>query len=568
MKKINSLLKFLFVTAVALTLTGCPREPESGDHGAEAAGDFTEQSCDISLADLGGTVTKNQTVDGLDGVTVIKGSDNNGWAFTTVPLTAYEGKTVKVTAKVKMKVVDSTGAKNHLMWQLNNGDAYPVVAEKDIPSNKWVTFEGTTEEAVDIASGALFYLSNYQLTSENLTIYVKTLYVTVKEEAPDPNLKTWLDEPSLKEAYRGKIDKLGFSVSQQELNNTNIQAGLKHHVDTITMGNEFKPQFMFGWNGINANTKFTSSKGKEITVPSTLGGFGTMDSILKTVKDLGLTMRGHVLVWHSQTPNFFFKDNWTDSGKTVDKETMDARQEWYIKTVLEHVTEWENKNNDGKHIVWAWDVVNEAIADGNGGGLRTESNWYNIYGSNEFIINAFRYANKYAPKDVILCYNDYNEYETAKMNGICNLLDAIIAKENDETLPTRIDAMGMQAHASVNIPASTIETAVKKYIAKGLDIHVTELDIATEVENNQTTLAQRYKEYYNVYLKNRKTSAKNGVSSVTIWGLRDEDTWLNTQSQMQWHGNVKQYPLLFKGGKYYCKPAFYGVLEAGQEFTE
>ncbi len=154
------------------------------------------------------------------------------------------------------------------------------------------------------------------------------------------------------------------------------------------------------------------------------------------------------------------------------------------------------------------------------------------------------------------------------MNEICNLLDAVIAKENDETLPTRIDVMGMQAHASVNIPASTIETAIKKYIAKGLDIHVTELDIATEVENNQTTLAKRYKEYYNVYLKYRKTSAKNGVSSVTIWGLRDEDTWLNDKYQKQWHGNVNQFPLLFKGSKYYCKPAFYSVLEAAQNFSE
>lgn len=570
MKKTISLLKFFFVAVIILALTGCPHETKDEIQYVEKTDVFT-------LNDLNGDgVTKNQTVDGKSGVMVIDGSKNtNGWAFVTYSLGKYAGSSVKLEVKASMKVVESSGNTVNLMWQINTNKTYPLVAQSDFKSDEWTEVHGSNKEPVELGSDAQFYLSTYNEAAKTtydtskLTVYISELEVRVNyREEVIANQTTWLEAPSLKEAYRGKIDKLGFSVEQNELNNSTIQTGLKRHVDTITMGNEFKPQFMFGWSGFNPNSKFTSSKGKEISVPSTLGGFGSMDSILSTVKKLGLTMRGHVLVWHSQTPEEFFREGWSSSGELVDKETMDARQEWYIKTILEHVTEWENKNNDGNHIVWAWDVVNEAIADGTSGSLRTESNWYKIYGNNDFIVNAFRYANKYAPSDVLLCYNDYNEYESAKMDGICKLLDAIIAAEKDSSLPARIDVMGMQAHASVNIPASTIENAVKKYIAKGLDIHVTELDIATKVENNQTTLAKRYKEYYNVYLKYRKTSAKNGVSSVTIWGLRDEDTWLNMDSQKKWHGNVNQFPLLFKGSKYYCKPAFYSVLEAGQEFSE
>ena len=43
----------------------------------------------------------------------------------------------------------------------------------------------------------------------------------------------------------------------------------------------------------------------------------------------------------------------------------------------------------------------------------------------------------------------------------------------------------------------------------------------------------------------RKTSTRKGINCVTIWGLSDEQTWLNTQGQRKWIGNCDQYPLLF-----------------------
>ena len=101
------------------------------------------------------------------------------------------------------------------------------------------------------------------------------------------------------------------------------------------------------------------------------------------------------------------------------------------------------ENSKYKDMFYGWDVVNEAISDGRGT-YRNEnenSTWWRVYGSNEFIINAFRFANKYVPADVELYYNDYGDCSALKSEGIAQLLKDVKAAEG-----TRIDAVGMQGH--------------------------------------------------------------------------------------------------------------------------
>jgi endo-1,4-beta-xylanase len=230
--------------------------------------------------------------------------------------------------------------------------------------------------------------------------------------------------------------------------------------------------------------------------------------------------------------------------------------------------DWEDKNNNGERIIYCWDVVNEA-ADDSGTQLRSASNWYKIYNDDEFIVNAFRFANKYAPKDVLLAYNDYNECQSNKTEMILKIIKSVQSHENDADLPTRIDVMGMQSHNKYGTPSvSTCESTIKKYLATGLDVHITELDIGalttTDAKDAQK-LKKEYKDYFKMYLKYAKKGDEPGVSSVTIWGITDGSTWLNSEGQQQWLNYVKpQYPLLFDDD-YYAKPAFYGVLEAAQE---
>lgn len=396
----------------------------------------------------------------------------------------------------------------------------------------------------------------------------------------------WRDAPSLKEAYvdSGIFDRFGFACELPEISDKNTATGLAYHGNTTTPGNEFKPQFVFWYPKPSCNGTFTDSTGKTIKVPSSINFAAKMDPFLNAAKKAGLQVRGHVLVWHSQTFDWFFTEDYAENvnNNLVDKETMTARQEWYIKSVLEHVAEWEKKNGygEGNHIIYSWDVVNEAVADdasdnsteflrgstsstkdkdpGNGG-----SRWYQIYGNADFIVNAFRFANAYAPKDVTLCYNDYNEYQDNKLKGITRLINLIKDGEaktvGDELVKPRIDAMGMQSHIGSTWPGvGAYENAIKKYLGLGLDVQITELDVNTTTSEDTGTWSS-YLKVIKKYGKNgSKASEYNGhyVTGVTIWGINDENSWISN--------NGTKFPLIFKksGSSYLTKECFYSVLEA------
>ena len=393
--------------------------------------------------------------------------------------------------------------------------------------------------------------------------------------------------PSLYETYKDYFEYVGLACEYdswsgvKELVKDDVCEGLKKHGNTITMGNEFKPDGFFGYtrNGSGKTmVDFNASNGLTIKVPDTLN-FDIIDKCLSQCKKHGLQMRGHVLVWHSQTPDNFFAENYIakTSGEKitnlVSKDVMSARQEWYIKTVLEHVSQWENDNNGGKHIIWAWDVVNEAVADdasgstwarGSTAGTKDKqpgnsgSRWYQVYKSEEFIVDAFRFANAYAPSDVKLCYNDYNEYMGNKTEGICKLIDAVLNGEektvNGKSVKPRIDAMGMQSHISVTWPGvQGYENSIKTYLKKGIDIHVTEFDIN---EGDESNSANCYGEYFKMIKKYGKTCSEYGgnhIKCVTLWGINNSTSWIYQKTK---------YPLIFNNFK--TTKAFWKVIEAAK----
>lgn len=413
------------------------------------------------------------------------------------------------------------------------------------------------------------------ITSILAAALTATLFVscgTDKKQEPVVNKNVnWTQAPSLKEAYvdTGIFEHIGFAVPAMNLSKSNIQAGLIQHATSVTLENEFKPDGIMknfsGGIGEAAMEPFTSSKGVTITVPKPYKlNFVTVDYAFEDCKKMGIQMRGHVLVWHSQTPRAFFREDFNSSKPLVTADVMEARQEWYIKSVLEHVQEWENTNNDGKRIIYAWDVVNEALSDSANSVnyLRdgTTSLWYQIFQSDEYIINAFRYANKYAPKDVLLAYNDYNEFQGDKHQGYLKLLDTIIAARNDEELPTRIDIAGMQSHNQTGWPSlQEYENCIRNFIAKGLDVQITELDITGSWKGGNNfdrptpeAQANTYAAYFNLYQKLRKTETSHGVTGVTFWGITDEASWRGAAT-----------PLLFSN--FQAKEAFWSVLNAAQK---
>lgn len=534
-------------------------------------------SITITKVDKDGSAVKyNQKYDNFENVTIIDGSKIKNLNPVNVNLAEYKEKDVLFDFSCDIKIDEINGKETDVIWMINEISAnMPQIAREKIPSGKWVSMSGSV--FIHLSGEQNFYLSSSGMHAENRTFYIKNFKLKLSGEGIGNKteiIKNWKEVPSLKEAYKGKFDYFGLAaVFRGEFDQQPIAEGIAYHADCITAGNEFKPDFIFNWSRPKKFGDFVAEDGKTYQMPIDVPKFGGQEKYLQACKDAGVKMRGHVLVWHSQTPAWFFKENFDLSKGQVSKEEMTARQEWYIKTVLEFVDNWEKENNNGEHIITSWDVVNEAISDGSTSTkwLRTDSNWYDVYGDETFIINAFRYANKYAPKDVKLVYNDYGCYSQNKKNAICTLIDLIKA-----TPDARLDCIGMQSHVKINFPnvtgSNSYESAVQTFIQKGVDVQVTELDIANAKDPYSPYLLKaKYKEYYEMFLRNRKTDSKNGICGVTIWGIKDERTWLNAQKEYK---GYKQYPLLFResgneeNNEYLCKPAFFGVLEAAQEFTE
>lgn len=384
------------------------------------------------------------------------------------------------------------------------------------------------------------------------SFYVDELSVT--ENNADLSIEK--DIPSLKDYFAGKNPKYDFKVggalTADILSNDNKMQLVKKHYNSVTAGNEMKPDYII--KGINSD----GSLKLDFTVPDTTLDYFWKYNQGKDAKDQ-IHIRGHVLCWHSQTPEVFFKDK---DGKLLGKEEMNKRLEEYIQKVLAHVQE------KYPGLVYCWDVVNEAInpADGEQGGLRTANNgvetfYHQIYGSsNEYIINAFKYANKYADKSVKLFYNDFGETEPEKVKCISNLADAIKAVEG-----TRIDGIGMQSHYSVESPgANELYNAITTYGKHVDEVQVTELDMlasksydgsAAQKETEQTKQAYRYKEIIDTVLKAKDEGVN--ITAVVFWGVSDDDSWLLSPEFSQGRHNM---PLLFDENLK-AKPAYWGITD-------
>lgn len=269
---------------------------------------------------------------------------------------------------------------------------------------------------------------------------------------------------------------------------------------------------------------------------------------------------GHTLIWHSQTPNWFFED---DEGNEVSREILLQRMESHIST---YVGRYKGKAN-------GWDVVNEAISDD--GGLR-KSKWYNIIGE-DYIQKAFEYAHAADP-EAELYYNDYSLDRTQKRNDVVALIKKLQANG------VKITAVGMQGHYDLEDPTiEEVEKSILAFSELGVKVMFTELDIsALPVPENfksaevsisigmkeklnpyteelpdsiQDKLADRYGDLFNLFVKH-----SDKISRVTFWGVNDKMSWKNN---FPVRGRT-DYPLLFDRENK-PKKAFYVVNEVLQD---
>lgn len=250
--------------------------------------------------------------------------------------------------------------------------------------------------------------------------------------------------------------------------------------------------------------------------------FGPADQIVNRAAARGQRVRGHTLVWHSQLPG------WVSSIR--DANTLRSVMNNHITTVM----------NRYKGRIHSWDVVNEAFADGGSGQMRS-SVFRDVLGTG-FVEQAFRTARSADPA-AKLCYNDYNieNWSAAKTQGVYRMVRDFKARG------VPIDCVGLQSHFGAGGPPAGFQTTLSNFAALGVDVQITELDIAQAPPN---AYANTVRACMNVAR----------CTGITVWGIRDSDSWRSQENPLLFdrNGNKKaayQSALTSMGGSAAVKQA-------------
>ena len=334
--------------------------------------------------------------------------------------------------------------------------------------------------------------------------------------------------PSLKEHYADRFD-FGAAAPQSAFSSPDLCRLMTDQFSILTPENELKPNYVVDWARSRELVRETGDQA-QVAV-----SFSAAKPLLDFAQSHGMKVHGHVLVWHVETKDAFFHEDYDDSQPWLTRETMLGRLESYIREIMAFL----EKNYPG--LVISFDVVNEAIDDGSKS-LR-KSHWYEIVGE-DYVERAFELARKYAPENMLLYYNDYNTADPGKLKGILALLEKLIAEGN-------IDGYGFQMHHGVFTPSkSALANAVQSVAALGLKLRVSELDVGikklsdTALENQ----AKKYAEVMRLVLQ-----YADQFEAVQVWGLTDSMSYRSYE-----------YPLLFDADGQ-PKLAFWAVINPETE---
>ncbi len=347
---------------------------------------------------------------------------------------------------------------------------------------------------------------------------------------------------TLMNTYGTVFDRSGVCVTRaSDLENVYTVKLIKKHYNSISLENEMKPEEIMGkLSATLISIDEAKSLGyvipenyKDTMVPKL--DFGPTDLAMKLCYENELGLRFHTLVWHSQTPDWFFRSDYNSASNLVTTDVMDARMEFYIRTIMKHVYDSEYSS-----CVYAWDVVNEYWN-------ATPDNWIAIYGKQNhtpsFVKLAFEIADdmlkQYGIRDqVSLVFNDFNTYQNSP--HLVSIMEFINSEEK------LCDAFGMQAHLDTGYPSTALfQTTLKKFLDTGCEVQITELDVTC---TNETTQANYYYNLMTGILALRKEGGN--ISGITYWGMGDDRSWRSKQS-----------PLMFSMPGI-AKPAYYKTLQA------
>ena len=495
-----------------------------------------------------GNPTFTLTDDGVEGSKALIVGDRTenyfGYAFD---VSRFIGNTISVKADVKtIGTTESVSVNATIKLTAGGEDDYQQVGTVETTADAFAGIDGAFEISDDVTAAVVYFEA-----PKDVDFIIDNISITVVGEYKDPNGSSesgdgYVDTsgyPILKDLYNGKFlmgvaceTISNFKKSSCEIGNEAKENLIKAQFDSITFGNELKPAY-------NMDVKNVSGDRTDTFLPFVINP--SAKEMLDFAKDNGLKVRAHVLVWHSQNADEMFYEDYDTSKGLASKDVVKARMTSYIDNTIKYM--YENGYAD---VIYAWDVVNEAVEPGTNADNLRDSLYYKTLGK-DFLMYAFKQAresvNKYSEQfggaKPGLFYNDYNEFQKEKC-------DAIIANLTPVKEAGYIDGIGMQAHVSDGTNISDFITAMKRYDDAFGQVQITELDVTT---TGTGVNAEYYhgKFYYDLFkaLIEAKDEGVN-LTSVTIWGLTDDNSWKAESNPLIFNKNLSR------------KKAFDGIVAA------
>jgi endo-1,4-beta-xylanase len=238
--------------------------------------------------------------------------------------------------------------------------------------------------------------------------------------------------------------------------------------------------------------------------------FGPGDRVVAFARAHRMKVRGHTLLWSEYNPAWLAKGGFTP----VQLKYMLRR---HITKVMKHYA--------GR--VFAWDVVNESfMADG-----KVEpSIWYDQPGigfkgkGTKYIEQAFRWARAADPRALLF----YNDYDTEGINAKSDAVYEMARDFKRHGVP--LDGIGIQAHIfNLDINSvSSISANIERLAALGLQVHITEMDVALPVDARGRILnpADLIKQAEIYSLVAAACFRQPRCTAFQTWGFTDKYSWI------------------------------------------
>lgn len=495
-----------------------------------------------------------------------------GWVRFALPEAVDSGECVGV--KIKMKAgTNYMGVSFYEEGIINNPNSWNMQSYETFP----LVQEGLEQHVFMIPDFGYFYgmglmytgdvreTGTFKAELESITFYMKTDNEVSIPKAIAPDVT---EDMTLLNTYGKLLGKTGTCATLAELKNPAVLQAMKEQYNSITSECEVQQNYIM----VDPVSLVSVAEAKKLgyVIPANykeekvpLFDFSGLDETLKICAENNLSYRFHALMWHGQSLDWFFREGYTENGAYVSPKVMDARMEFYIRTVMEHVY-----NGEYGHIVYSWHVMNEHMhAD------ETNSPWVRVYREDvykpRFLKLAYEIADdvlrKHGVRDKVeLVFNEYNTYLTENGRELSEDMIAVVDYLNSDKKVC--DTIGMQCHIRTDVPiAGKLKKTILAFLDAGYNVQITEADAQIiDFTNGKEEQERLFCEFFKTILE--VAEERDGLNGLIFWGSGDFQSWLKETTPLLFSHTGRPKEVYFKVLQLYKDPDSF-ILQEPVELT-